>query len=231
MNHTPDLVVFVEPRISGCKADSVIAALGFPYSHRVEAIGFSGGIWLAWYDSVSVEVIVNHFQFIHCRVTAKLSGQSVYATAIYASPSPACRKLLWPHLRRLADTIHSPCVLFGDFNATLHANDRIGCIQTPARLDRFLCNSYWDDTFPISVVSHLLRLCSDHRPILLQVGNSSLQHQKTRFRYFSEWLSHEDFHPDNLMQSLDDVPSDQEIYNALSDMAPLKSPGWDGLHA
>ncbi|KAK8622701.1 hypothetical protein V6N13_117606 [Hibiscus sabdariffa] len=63
-----------------------------------------------------------------------------------------------------------------------------------ARLDRFLCNSYWDDTYPISVVSHLLRLRSDHRPILLQVGNSSLQHIKTRFRYFSGWLSHEDFH-------------------------------------
>ncbi|KAK8711151.1 hypothetical protein V6N13_146444 [Hibiscus sabdariffa] len=146
-DHTPDLVVFVEPRISGRKADSVIAAFGFP---------------------------------------------------------------------RLADTIHSLWVLFGDFNATLHANDRIGCIQTPskafqqllfdyglrdlgfqgpdftwsrglaqARLDRCLCNSYWDDTFPVSVVSYLLRLRSDHRPILLQVGNSSLQHQKTRFRYFS----------------------------------------------
>ncbi|KAK8985640.1 hypothetical protein V6N11_068888 [Hibiscus sabdariffa] len=34
---------------------------------------------------------------------------------------------------------------------------------------------------------------------------------------------------DNLMQSLDDVPSDQEIYNALLEMAPLKSPGWDAI--
>ncbi|KAK8660876.1 hypothetical protein V6N13_051784 [Hibiscus sabdariffa] len=74
----PDLVVFVEPRISGRKADSVIALLGFPNSHRVEAIGFSGGIWLAWYDSISVEILVNHFQFIHCRVTVKLTNLSVY---------------------------------------------------------------------------------------------------------------------------------------------------------
>ncbi|KAK8694484.1 hypothetical protein V6N13_072035 [Hibiscus sabdariffa] len=220
----PDLVVFVEPRISGRKADSVIASLGFPNSHRVEAIGFSGGIWLAWYDSISVEILVNHFQFIHCRVTVKLTNLLVYATAIYASPSPIGRKLLWPQLWRLAANIRSPWVLFGDFNATLSIDDRMGCIQAPskafqhllldfglrdmgyqgpdftwnrglakARLDRFICNSYWDEAYPISVVSHLLRIRSDHRPILLQVGNFRAHHSPSRFRYFSGWLSHEDF--------------------------------------
>ncbi|KAL4386290.1 hypothetical protein GQ457_09G014670 [Hibiscus cannabinus] len=37
--------------------------------------------------------------------------------------------------------------------------------------------------------------------------------------------------PYDLLQSLDDVPSTQEIRDALKDMAPLKCPGWDGLHA
>ncbi|KAK8659337.1 hypothetical protein V6N13_029542 [Hibiscus sabdariffa] len=63
-----------------------------------------------------------------------------------------------------------------------------------ARLDRFIYNSYWDEAYPISIVSHLLRLRSDHRPILLQVGNSRAQSSSSRFRYFSGWLSHEDFH-------------------------------------
>ncbi|KAK8598764.1 hypothetical protein V6N13_094724 [Hibiscus sabdariffa] len=223
-DYKPDLVVFVEPRISGRKADSVIASLGFPNSHRVEAAGFSGGIWLAWYDSVSVEIIANHFQFIHCRITDKISRRSVYATAIYASPSSAGRKFLWPHLRRLAGSIRSPWVIFGDFNATVHSDDRKRCLQAPckafqnflldyglrdmgyqgpkytwsrglaqARLDRFICNSYWDEEYPTSVVSHLLQLRSDHRPIFLEVGHSRPPPMFHQFRYFSGWLAHEDF--------------------------------------
>ncbi|KAK8639521.1 hypothetical protein V6N13_137896 [Hibiscus sabdariffa] len=60
-DNRPDLVVFVEPRISGLRVDSVISALGFPHSHRVEAIGFSGGIWVAWYDTVLVDILITHF--------------------------------------------------------------------------------------------------------------------------------------------------------------------------
>ncbi|KAK8627907.1 hypothetical protein V6N13_135504 [Hibiscus sabdariffa] len=128
-----DLVVFVEPRISGRRADSIIASLRFPHSHRVEAAGFSGGIWLAWYDSVSVDIISNHFQFIHCHITEKASRNSVYATAVYASPSSSRRKLLWPHLRRIANSMRSPWMLFGDFNAIICVDDRKGCRQPPCK--------------------------------------------------------------------------------------------------
>ncbi|KAL4364167.1 hypothetical protein GQ457_04G022410 [Hibiscus cannabinus] len=37
--------------------------------------------------------------------------------------------------------------------------------------------------------------------------------------------------PPSLHAGLDAVPTQQEIREALFDMAPLKSPGWDGLHA
>ncbi|KAK5770907.1 hypothetical protein PVK06_047064 [Gossypium arboreum] len=46
-----------EPRVSGRKADEVIAKIGFQYSHRVEARGFSGGIWLGWNSSVNLEIL------------------------------------------------------------------------------------------------------------------------------------------------------------------------------
>ena len=38
---------------------------GFDNSHRVEAVGFSGGIWLLWQNVIEVEVLINHWQFIH----------------------------------------------------------------------------------------------------------------------------------------------------------------------
>lgn len=61
-----DIVSLLEPRISGSKADAVIAKLGLPHSHQVEAVGyfFFGGIWIGWKDSVKVEIIHNNPQFI-----------------------------------------------------------------------------------------------------------------------------------------------------------------------
>ena len=50
------LVVLMEPRISGIKADEFIMKNGFDKSHRVEAVGFSGGIWLLWRNFIEVEV-------------------------------------------------------------------------------------------------------------------------------------------------------------------------------
>ncbi|KAL4296041.1 hypothetical protein GQ457_12G028380 [Hibiscus cannabinus] len=179
-----------KPRISGWRADRIISALGFPYSHRVEALGFSGGIWLAWYDTVRVDILCNHFQYIHCRITSASDNRSSLATMVYASPNARKRQALWSALRNLAQSIFCPWFIVGDFNATLFYSDRQGCAVSAkpskafrdfvfdhglrdmgfsgpdftwsrgmahVRLDRFLCNSYWDETFPESIVNILLR--------------------------------------------------------------------------
>ncbi|KAH9697020.1 reverse transcriptase domain-containing protein [Citrus sinensis] len=54
-NYNPSMVVLMEPRISGVKADEFIKNSGFDHSHRVEAVGFSGGIWILWQSSIAVE--------------------------------------------------------------------------------------------------------------------------------------------------------------------------------
>ncbi|KAK8540902.1 hypothetical protein V6N13_038644 [Hibiscus sabdariffa] len=125
-DYKPSLVGIVEPRISGARADSVIAALGFCYSHRIEAAGFSGGLWLCWQDSIQIDVLVHHFQFMHCRVTCLSTRSSSLVTLVYASHSVPKRKALWPHLRSLASSIREPWLLMGDFNATLEASERKG---------------------------------------------------------------------------------------------------------
>ncbi|KAK5832587.1 hypothetical protein PVK06_016389 [Gossypium arboreum] len=48
--HKLDLISLLETRVSGEKANLVIAKLGINNSHRVEAVGFSGGIWIGWKD-------------------------------------------------------------------------------------------------------------------------------------------------------------------------------------
>ncbi|KAK8665590.1 hypothetical protein V6N13_005755 [Hibiscus sabdariffa] len=64
---------------------------------------------------------------------------------------------------------------------------------TQVRLDHVLYNSYWDETFPESTVHHLLRMKSDHRPIILVVGDSTHVNCSKHFRYFSGWFFHDDF--------------------------------------
>ncbi|KAA3487080.1 reverse transcriptase [Gossypium australe] len=51
----PGIASLLEPRISGVKLDAVIAKLGFQYSHRVEAVGFSDGIWNNSKDTIRIK--------------------------------------------------------------------------------------------------------------------------------------------------------------------------------
>ncbi|KAK8609752.1 hypothetical protein V6N13_093166 [Hibiscus sabdariffa] len=67
---------------SGSRATHVIATLGFPNSFRVEAAGFSGGLWLYWYNTVDIEVLVTHFQFIHCHMRCKSDNALFEATLV-----------------------------------------------------------------------------------------------------------------------------------------------------
>lgn len=85
-------MVLVETRIGGLVADKVIKKIGLPFSHRVEARGFSGGIWVLWKGNVDVVVEYNNFQFVHMRV--KFSGMQdwVLFSGIYGSSRWMIRK-------------------------------------------------------------------------------------------------------------------------------------------
>ena len=123
--YNPSMVALFEPRISGKKADEFIIRSGFERSYRIEAEGFSRGIWLMWKDCVKVEVIINHKQFIHFRIANDISFIS-WATAVYASPNKHIRNLLWKDLEAVARNVSGPWLLGGDFNTILHPSERRG---------------------------------------------------------------------------------------------------------
>ena len=61
-----NILVVVEPRISGVKADRIVDKLNFEASFRVEAHGMSGGIWLLWNKSkVNIKILDSSRHFIH----------------------------------------------------------------------------------------------------------------------------------------------------------------------
>ena len=90
-NYNPSMVVVMETRVSGIKADEFIKKSGFEFSHQVEAVGFSGGIWILWWNCVEVEVVINHRQFIHFKVCR--NNIFVFCvTTVYASQNPMLRR-------------------------------------------------------------------------------------------------------------------------------------------
>ncbi|XP_028808404.1 uncharacterized protein LOC114762973 [Neltuma alba] len=122
----PDLIALLEPRISGVKADRVIKKLNYPNLHRVEAEGFSGGIWLMWSDQIKVHVLLNHKQFIHTHICST-NGESPYLfTTVYGNPKPTMRETLWEDLHYLCINEREAWLLAGNFNATLTRDERRG---------------------------------------------------------------------------------------------------------
>lgn len=63
-----EIVVLLETRISGIKVENVIWKIRLRNSHRVEARGFSGGVWILCKCNVEVSVVLNTFQFVHLKV-------------------------------------------------------------------------------------------------------------------------------------------------------------------
>ncbi|KAK8672606.1 hypothetical protein V6N13_110971 [Hibiscus sabdariffa] len=61
------------------------------------------------------------------------------------------------------------------------------------RLDRCFGNASWFERYPDSCLHHLLRMKSDHRPILLSFSGSSHHLHNKPFRYLSAWALHHDF--------------------------------------
>ncbi|PKI45766.1 hypothetical protein CRG98_033773 [Punica granatum] len=89
--HSPDIVAIVEPRISNARADKVCRKFREFEVVRVEAEGFSGGVWVFWrLDCIRLTILQRHKQAIHVRVEE--GSCSWLFTAVYGSPNAIIRE-------------------------------------------------------------------------------------------------------------------------------------------
>ncbi|KAI9080605.1 hypothetical protein K1719_037466 [Acacia pycnantha] len=110
-----DIVVILEPRISGSHANKVIRSWGFNYSRKVEVDGFLGDIWILWeLDGLVVDIIRQEEQFLHCRVA--LGAYRMAFTVVYACPGEQRRGRIWNILQSIASEMVELWLLAGDFN-------------------------------------------------------------------------------------------------------------------
>lgn len=122
----PQILGILEQKIFGVKADEVCNTLGFEDWVRVETVGFSGGIWILWRDSIQASVIFTHPQFILLQV--KDFNQDPWVLAVvYGSLTHGLRKHLWKALNLRNLQIEGPFLAAGDFNAVLGPNAVSDC--------------------------------------------------------------------------------------------------------
>lgn len=121
-----DFIAIIEPRISGPTADRVIKKIGLVEGARVDARGFSGGIWCLWRSSfISVSVISTSRYCVHLKMNPS-SPSFWYISVIYASPNANNREEVWQEIRDFKDAYPGPWALAGDFNSIVSENERFG---------------------------------------------------------------------------------------------------------
>ncbi|XP_043809034.1 uncharacterized protein LOC110606238 [Manihot esculenta] len=160
----PNIFCLVEPRISGEAADEVCGLLGYENWICVEAVGFSGGIWLLWSeDSFRIELVVTDPQFITVAINFS-TGEKWLFSVVYASPDIYLRRKLWQSLSGETSLSISKWIVAGDFNCRSGEN----VPYQAARLDRCFVSTDWRLDYVDAIIEHPPKLHSDHVPIVIK---------------------------------------------------------------
>lgn len=104
-SYNPDVIVILEPRISGANADKVCKSFpNFSFS-RIEATRFVGGIWVLWQPNrITIMEVSRHPHAFHFKITK--GAFSGLFTAVYGNPQRSTRMELWNFLESIS--LHSP---------------------------------------------------------------------------------------------------------------------------
>ena len=124
-----NILVILEPHISGNHAEHLINQVGLPGHFQVDLIGLSSGIWVLWDNhKCNVDVVQATEQSVAMIIRVPYSSQYTpwLFSAIYASPILHKCMHLWTHLKNVASEYNMPWLVIGDFNELLDTADKIG---------------------------------------------------------------------------------------------------------
>ncbi|CAN1151986.1 hypothetical protein LINPERHAP2_LOCUS18457 [Linum perenne] len=101
--------------------------------NRITRIKNGEGVWIESQPDLKILATEYFKEFYNSRGAAssflqgKLEdGSSYFCTAVYASPVPTERVLLWDALKRISSSMVHPWITLGDFNSILSADDKSG---------------------------------------------------------------------------------------------------------
>lgn len=92
-SYNPYLIILTKTRLSGDHATAIISSQGYEHFFKVDAMGFSGGIWILWNPiNIVVELITSTFHEVYLRV--QVHSSTFLLTALYASVTNAIRRTI-----------------------------------------------------------------------------------------------------------------------------------------
>lgn len=160
----------MKTRTSSLKAEEIQRISRFNRKECVEALGFSGGIWLFW-DEASRNQLWNYLTQVGLAIQFPwlLVGDF---NEIVASTEKKGGRPFWRernhNMQRFIDQCNLIDLGFSGPGLTW-TNFRDGRANVRKRLDRAISNRKWRLLFPEAQVVHLARTHSDHHPVLLEV--------------------------------------------------------------
>lgn len=89
---------------------------------RVEAVSFSGGIWLLWKDNLEVDVIATNSQIVLMKANQTAHDIGLISF-IYGSPTYNLQKKLWEGLTRKKLKINGLQISMGDYKVILNIDE------------------------------------------------------------------------------------------------------------
>ncbi|XP_019151953.1 PREDICTED: uncharacterized protein LOC109148673 [Ipomoea nil] len=120
--YKPEIVCLLETKVSGAQANDICCRLGFDEWLRVEAFGFSGGIWVLWNLTILVDVLITHPQFVVAKVSH--SGSPCwFLSFVYGSPNITLRRELFSELSRCNVNSMGGWLSVGDYNSVVNSSE------------------------------------------------------------------------------------------------------------
>ncbi|GMI80507.1 hypothetical protein HRI_001720000 [Hibiscus trionum] len=122
----PDVVFFMEIKLSDVRMARVRRQLGFSQGFDVSSNGSCGGLSLAWNREVSVSLKSFSISHIDADITVASSSLVWRFTGFYGNPVESLRRDSWNLLRSLGEDQSLPWLVMGDFNEILLSSEKEG---------------------------------------------------------------------------------------------------------
>ncbi|XP_038991325.1 uncharacterized protein LOC120114508 [Hibiscus syriacus] len=162
---------------------------GLSHSFRIEDIGFTGGIWLCCPRASSRKLCWNYLRSTTAAITDHWILIRDFNAILYSDDLNCCAPSSAPEIT-FQDMVFDCSLKDLGFHAPRYTWFRGYCSVC---LDRGLGNFAWFETFPLSSVENLIRMKSNHRPLLLSLNATPKSNYCAPFRYLSVWPMHPDF--------------------------------------
>lgn len=131
--HNPSVMALLETKVSGDRANDICKKLNFSNWIRIEAIGFSGGIWILWKEEIDLQVKFTHPQFAISDIRSDNKHWNM--VIVYASPDYQLRKKLWNDLSKDKLDLNTEWMVLGDFNSVVSIDE----VSNPRTFDHRRC--------------------------------------------------------------------------------------------